>query len=81
MGQQGGGDQPPTELRLEVVGRRKPPLGEVLQLAGDPDGASEALREAIDLHDAKENLVLAAAARRLLASIEAEGKMSSEAGT
>ena len=56
-------------------------LAEVLRPAGDPDGASEALREAIDLYDAKENLVLAAAARGLLASLEADGKMSSEAGT
>ena len=38
-------------------------------------------REAIDLYDAKENLVLAAAARGLLASIGAEGELSSEAGT
>jgi class 3 adenylate cyclase/tetratricopeptide (TPR) repeat protein len=56
-------------------------LAEVLRLAGDPEGASEALREAIDLYDAKENLVLAAAARGLLASIGAEGELSSEAGT
>jgi tetratricopeptide (TPR) repeat protein len=44
-------------------------LGEVLHLAGEGAPAAEAIREAIDLYEAKENLVSARSARELLADL------------
>ena len=44
-------------------------LGEVLHLAGEGAAAADAIREAIDLYEAKENLVSAGRARALLADL------------
>jgi hypothetical protein len=48
-------------------------LGEVLSLAGERDGAAEAVREALELYEVKENVISAKAADEALRAIEAGG--------
>ena len=46
-------------------------LGEVLSLAGERDRAAEAVREALELYEVKENVISARSARQALEALEA----------